>query len=106
MVSSRSWLIISSGYLALSRRRWYPILPPDVDKVDAVGRAIVGQGYYAEPVAVAGNGSDFLEEIRVLQVLFRPGEEVEVGRHGVVEVEPAVGVGPGFCSGRKSGRAW
>ncbi|KAI4185100.1 MAG: hypothetical protein LQ348_004426 [Seirophora lacunosa] len=69
-----------------------PDIAADVDKFHAVGRAVVGQGYYAELVAVAGNGSDFLEVIRVLQVLFRPGEEVEVGRHGVVEVEPAFGI--------------
>lgn len=72
------------------------MLVPDsaanVDGIRAVGSAVVGQGYYAEPVAVTGNGHEFLEGVEVLRVLFRPGKEVKVGRHGSVEGEPAVGV--------------
>lgn len=68
----------------------------DIDEVGLIGLAgggVGGEGDDVEPVAVAGDGHEFLEVGELLGVLFCPGEEIEVGVGGFVPGEFAVGVG-------------
>lgn len=64
-----------------------PDVAADVDEVGLRGSAGVGgggEGDDVEPVAVAGDGHEFLEVGELGRVLFGPGEEVEGGVAGIV----------------------